>query len=81
MGWQDEYIAEIEKPLRAEIERLRAALRPFADYLAAYEKTFPTIAHSDDDMGWLSSFGRITFGDLRAARAALNEPTGGQNAK
>lgn len=27
MGWQDEYIASIEAPLRGEIERLRAELK------------------------------------------------------
>lgn len=57
--------------LRAEIERLRAALKPFADYAIAYGKAYPGMDHSDNDIGWIASFGRITFGHLRAACNAL----------
>ncbi len=53
-------IAELE----AERDRLKAALKPFADEADKYEPD-----EDDDGMeAWASGF---TVGDLRAARAAL----------
>lgn len=50
----------------AEIERLRAALRPFAAMAAAYDPV-------DGDDGQWAFAARPTIGQLRAARAALGD--------
>ena len=60
----------IEAPLRAENEKLRAALKPFAealdgDYFEQEED------HADIWESPVASV--ITFGDLRAAAAAIRE--------
>jgi hypothetical protein len=55
--WQD----RAEKA-EAEIERLRAALQPFANYAECFNRDF-----EDND----PAYGRITVGDFRRARKLL----------
>jgi hypothetical protein len=47
---------------QAEIERLRAALEPFASYAECFNRDF-----EDND----PAYGRITVGDFRRARKLL----------
>jgi len=53
--------------LRAENEKLREALKPFADEFSLYKTDFP-------DHFYISDLG-FTFGQLRAAAAALEGVT------
>jgi hypothetical protein len=61
--------------LRAENERLRAALKPFADYAEHFEKIFGD-THSDGDtaipIGGRKPHRGVTRGMCKAARAALS---------
>lgn len=66
-----ETVTEVQR-LWPVVSEMRAALKPFADFLNNYEQKYPGLNNEDDEPGWLSSFGRITFGDLRRARAALS---------
>lgn len=66
--WSDR--AQDRAALLAEVERLRAALRPFSKAAASYDSTPGYTGPPDDDMAWLHDF---TVGALRAARAALGE--------
>jgi len=59
--------------LRAEIERLRAALKPFADY-ADPRNTVP--ADFRISAGSTMARKQLTMGDCYRARAALNRPDG-----
>ncbi len=62
---QDALIVECDR-LRAEVERLRAALKPFADYLT------PDLALCKDDAPFLS-WGTATVGDIRKAVSTLEQ--------
>lgn len=59
----DEAADEIER-LRAENERMREALEPFADIASAYDPP-----ENDDDKGAWASF--VKLGDIRRARSAI----------
>jgi hypothetical protein len=52
----------LHRDAAAEIERLRAALEPFASYAECFNRDF-----EDDD----PAYGRITVGDFRRARNVL----------
>ena len=61
-----DHVKSLMKSKDEEIERLREALRPFADRAAAYDPPENDDAESD----WWN-VNRPTIGDLRKARAAL----------
>lgn len=56
---------------RGAAREAREALKPFATFLDKYEAAYPTVGVGDDDIGWMTTFGQVTFGDLRRARAAF----------
>lgn len=60
------FFPEIWGEARGEIERLREALRPFAERAAAYDQN-----ESSEPAWWHTE--RPTIGDLRRARTALEE--------
>jgi hypothetical protein len=62
-----EWSAEVEA-LRAQVARLREALRPFVQHYESWMDDYP-----DSDQS--SMFSRHTFGQLREARAALDPST------
>jgi len=59
---------EATRPLYDEIERLRAALKPFSQGADTCEKTYAGKSPSDDLM---VGYWPMTLGDLRRARAVL----------
>ncbi len=64
---------------KAEIERLRAALKPFADTL----DHIPGMNYRDDvrlSSEWVGA-GKLTVGDLRRAAEALNQQQARENPK
>jgi len=58
--------------LRKEVERLRAALKPFADLAHHYD---PVLDEDDGDSVWWEQ-AQPTIGDLRRARAAITQERG-----
>ncbi len=55
--------------LRAEVERLKDAIKPFAE--------IPCLENFDDDQ-FFDPAGGVLAGNVRKARAALNAPSEGQ---
>jgi len=72
----DAWMAE-SRELRAEIERLRAALKPFADWIANRDVNPATSGYTDDcRLAYYPdgpNAGAATVGDLRRAHAALGQ--------
>jgi hypothetical protein len=58
---------------QAEIERLKEALKPFADKAANYDPDPDEVGDDGDQIAWDLGF---TIGDLRRARAALSGQPG-----
>ena len=64
------------RPAQARIERLEAALRPFAELAAHYDGVPPPEYFGDTDFEtryWAHTKVAVTVGTLRAARAALKD--------
>jgi len=54
---------------REDVERLEAALKPFADFEEAIRQSYQT--HRDTDSFYIYNMTAISMGDFRRARAAL----------
>lgn len=64
------YIADKCNEAADEVERLRAALEPFAAWAEALDRDFSD--HADDVIaGGLAGHCEVTFGDIRRARDLL----------
>lgn len=66
---------ETEWQAAAEIERLREALRPFADHADHYDHRAPSATIGGSVANGLPT-SRLTIAHLRAARAALSKASG-----
>lgn len=69
LGEQCREAADEITRLCAEVERLRAALKPFADRADRYD---PHEDNDDQEPDWSTAAPDIRIGDLRRAREALN---------